>query len=379
VIVKFGARNFYSFKEGFEVDLTLSDKKTGKEISNVLAIKGANASGKTNVLKLLSFVTSFAKNSFSNIMPDEKIPIRSFFSSTDPVEMFIEFLEEGIEYKYELSLTQEQVISEKLSKKEKRWTPIIWRNNNNVDCISQYNEIKTISVRKNASIFSTSFQHKMYSIIDLENIFTITKIITNVNALGKDELPIDQQAASKFYYLNEDVFEFVKEILKKSDTGIKDIKIFDKENAETGKKEYFPVFYFSQENTENMLTFHEQSSGTKELYRQLGLYKISLATGNTLVLDEFDTNLHPDLLPMLVDLFENKETNPHNAQMIFTTHHTEIMNKLGKYKIVLVNKEDNESFLYRLDEIPGDMIRNDRAITPIYNAGKIGGKPKISA
>jgi hypothetical protein len=139
----------------------------------------------------------------------------------------------------------------------------------------------------------------------------------------------------------------------------------------------FFICYFSKSKKEKFLTFQEQSSGTKELYRQLGLYKIALSNGKTLVLDEFDINLHPDLLPLLVDLFEDKKTNPYNAQMIFTTHHTEIMNKLGKYKIVLVNKEDNESFLYRLDEIPGDMIRNDRPITPIYNAGKIGGKPKI--
>jgi hypothetical protein len=43
----------------------------------------------------------------------------------------------------------------------------------------------------------------------------------------------------------------------------------------------------------------------------------------------------------------------------------------------LVNKEDNESFAYRLDEIPGDILRNDRPILPAYNDGKIGGIPKL--
>jgi len=50
---------------------------------------------------------------------------------------------------------------------------------------------------------------------------------------------------------------------------------------------------------------------------------------------------------------------------------------MGKYRTFLVNKTDNESFGYRLDEIPGEMLRNDRSITPIYNAGKIGGIPRI--
>jgi hypothetical protein len=53
------------------------------------------------------------------------------------------------------------------------------------------------------------------------------------------------------------------------------------------------------------------------------------------------------------------------------------MDKLGKYKIVIVNKEENESYLYRLDEIPGDILRPDRPITPAYRANKIGGKPRI--
>jgi len=41
-----------------------------------------------------------------------------------------------------------------------------------------------------------------------------------------------------------------------------------------------------------------------------------------------------------------------------------------------VNKDENKSYSYRLDEIPGDMIRNDRPIEPIYRSGKIGGVPR---
>jgi AAA15 family ATPase/GTPase len=78
-------------------------------------------------------------------------------------------------------------------------------------------------------------------------------------------------------------------------------------------------------------------------------------------------------------LFDDPEKNINNAQLIFTTHNTDIMDKLGKYRVVLVNKQDNESFLYRLDEIPGDILRNDRSIIPAYKAGKIGGKPRLTA
>jgi AAA15 family ATPase/GTPase len=376
MILKFGAKNFYSFKEGFEVDLTLNEKiSEGKGFTNVLAIKGANASGKTNVLKLLSFISSFAKNSFSEVKPDEKIFISSYFDNDEPIDMFIIFLENGIEYKYELSLTQESVLYENFYKKEKRWSKIIWRDKNIINAISDFEEIKSIKVRPNVSFLSTALQHDLQSIKPLNNLFEL--IMTNVYALGRHDGPIDYQGASKFYYDNKQIFEFVKEILQKSDTGIDDMNILQREDKETGNISYFPVFYFIINNERKRLFFHDQSSGTKSLFTQLGLYKIAVDIGKPLILDEFDINLHPDLLPMLVDFFENDEINTQNAQLIFTTHHTEIMNKLGKYKVVFVNKEENESFLYRLDEISGDLLRNDRAISPVYNAGKIGGKPKI--
>jgi len=377
MILKFGAKNFYSFKEGFEVDLTLNEKiSEGKGFTNVLAIKGANASGKTNVLKLLSFISSFAKNSFSEVKPNEKILISSYFENDDPIEMFIIFLENGIEYKYELSLTQESVIYERFYKKEKRWSKIIWREKNKIDAISDFEEIKSIKVRPNVSFLSTALQHDLQSIKPLNNLFEL--IMTNVYALGRHDGAINYQSASKFYYENKQIFKFVKEILKKSDTGVDDIDILKQEDKETGEISYFPLFYFIINKERKTLFFHDQSSGTKSLFTQLGLYKIALDIGKPLVLDEFDINLHPDLLPMLVEFFENDKININNAQLIFTTHHVDIMNKLGKYKVVVVNKEENESFLYRLDEIPGDLLRNDRPISPVYNAGKIGGKPKIA-
>ena len=95
------------------------------------------------------------------------------------------------------------------------------------------------------------------------------------------------------------------------------------------------------------------------------------------MLDEFDINLHPDILPLLLNLFNDEQKNPHNAQMIFSTHDTSIMDRLGKYRTYLVNKKNNESFGYRLDEIPGDILRNDRPVSTPYRNGKVGGVPKV--
>ena len=95
------------------------------------------------------------------------------------------------------------------------------------------------------------------------------------------------------------------------------------------------------------------------------------------MIDEFDIYFHPHILPKLLELFINPEINTRSTQLIFTTHNSEILDKISKYRTYLVNKEYNESYCYRLDEIPGDILRNDRSISKVYNSGKIGGVPRI--
>lgn len=107
------------------------------------------------------------------------------------------------------------------------------------------------------------------------------------------------------------------------------------------------------------------------------LYFYTLDLGGILAIDEFDCNLHPDLLPKLVELFSSEESNPNHAQFIFSTHDTSIMDELGKYRVYLVNKKNNASYIYRLDELPSEILRNDRKITPLYRRRKIGGVPNF--
>ena len=377
MLLEFGARNFYSFKEGFEVSMRLGDScpdkiSKGKSYANVLAVKGANASGKTNVLKVFWFLSNFVLNSF-NQKPDTELDFYSFFKNDDLTDIYIIFLDNKIEYRYELELTRKKIVSETLYRKDKRDTKIVERKDNNI--ILRIDEFKTLDIMKlrdNASLISTANQ---YDIDETKIIYRLFEnLLTNVSSLGRHDNVVGKEVISKLYYNDKIEFQFVKDILSISDTGIEDITIIKDENRVTKEIKYLPIFHYKDDKT---LFFEEQSSGVQALFLQLGLYKAVLETGGVLILDEFDINLHPDLLPMLIDFFDNKEKNPNNAQLIFTTHHTDIMDKLGKYRVVLVNKEDNESYLYRLDEIQGDMLRNDRSIVQKYKEGKIGGKPRF--
>lgn len=382
MILEFGAKNFFSFKEGFMVNLRLNKScpefiSNNKDYINLLSLQGANASGKTNVLKLLSFVNYFVLHSFSGSKPDEIIPFNSYFNNNEETEIFIVFLDKEIEYTYELKLTNERIISEVFYKKNKRVQQIIKRSGNKLEISTGiFKELKAMKLRDNVSLVSTALQYEMESINGIANLFR-NILAPNVSEEGLHTDNWNYKAMSEYYFDNKELFSFVKKILKKADNGISDIKIVEKENDATGDIEYFPIFIYNINSKKHVLKYYEQSSGVKSLFIQLGFYKLALIDGCTLILDEFDINLHPDLLPMLIDLFEDTKINKNNGQLIFTSHNDAIMNKLSKYRIILVNKDDNESYLYRLDEIPGDILRNDRSISSVYNTGKIGGKPKL--
>ncbi len=378
MLLEFGARNYFSFKEGFEASLRLNNNcpesiSHGKEFTNVICVKGGNASGKTNILKTIDFIRNFCIDSF-RMKPDDEIMLESFFESKDPTDFYIVFKIDDIEYRYELETTQQNVISEVLYKKIKRNTKIVERKYNEIIYTNKdYDEIKMMKLRNNASFISTAHQYDFKSI---NNVYSFFKnIVTNVNNFGYHGFNPDISKISELYLQNEKAFTFAIEQIKKCDVGINDIKIFDRD-LDNGDKSYFPIFYHDLEDRVEALTIHYESSGTKALYSTLFLYKAILDVGGVLVLDEFDINLHPLILPKLIKLFD-EEANQKDAQLIFTTHNNKIMDELGKYKTILVNKEKNCSFAYRLDELPGDIVRNDRQISNIYFSGKLGGVPKI--
>ncbi len=381
MLIGFGGKNFYCFKEGVEVSLKLK-KNCPKEISNgkkytdLLCVKGNNASGKTSVLKIITFLAAFCQNSF-NYKPEELIPLETFFHNEDQSEFYFEFISNGVEYRYEVVLTLKEVIKETIFRKVKRFKPVLTREYNEITHhIQEIKEIEVVKLRSNASIISTAHQYSIESEL-FKDIYTFTeKISSNVNMFGLSPTMSDFSTITRFYHDFPKVFKFAKKILMECDLGISNIEIKKKKDPEEGNI-YYPVFTHKNLNTKKKLFYESQSSGTKSLYKQLWLYMIALDWGGILILDEFDINLHPHILPVLLRRFTEKKTNPNNAQLIFTTHQTEILDFLGKHKSIFVNKEDNESYSYKLDELSGNLVRNDRSLIPLYNSGKIGGVPNL--
>lgn len=372
-------KNFFCFKEGANFSLKLDKNcpttiSKGNKFTRTLCIKGANASGKTHALKGLSYLGWFCASSFI-AKPEAPIGVIPFFSSKKPVELYAEFSVGDVTYLYELSIVKNEVKRETIYKTIERRKKILERKNNEITLLSEeLGRLKTINLRKNASVISTAHQYEFNELNDVYSFFT--NIISNVNFGGLNENDLDINVVSKIMESDDSLRKFINLFIANCDTGVSEIEI-RKTKTEDGTDEFYPVFIHESDGKKHGISRLTESSGTKMLFRELPRYKHALDTGGVLILDEFDRHLHPHILPKLIDLFEEPGINLHNAQFIFTTHDSEILNQQGRYKTYLVNKENNACFTYRLDEIPGDVLRNDRPILPAYNDGKIGGVPKL--
>lgn len=346
----------------------------GLEFATALSIQGANGSGKTQLMKALPFVARFCTNSFASD-PEDELLFSPFFNNTENSEFFVEFSEDGLQFRYELICTEHKVISEVVYQKKIKKTKIFQRDLNQITyTTAKLDSLKGIKLRKNASIISTAHQYELKGLASLYKFFN--KVRSNVGYGGLREKKIDMQSVSKYLYSDDDALQFVSSFISDCDTGIESIKITSRK-TEDGKEQFTPLFVHSNEGKNHSVTQYTESSGTKALYRDLPMYRIVLKSGGVLIIDEFDLHLHPLILPKLLGLFSDKESNPRNAQIIFTSHHPDLLDVLGRYRVYLVTKRDNESFALRLDEIPGDMLRNDRSIIPAYKDGKIGGVPRL--
>ena len=403
--------NFCSFVEPEQISFVVDAKApdtyqfvhaaSKARLSKAQALIGPNASGKTNALRTLTFVAWFVRDSHRVLEPDELIPVdeHRFYgdeSGQPPMKFLLQFeLPEtkGTVYRYELELTTERVLHEKLSQKvdSKKFRYLIKRDYSHGKDTVETKELSlgisdkmfSTLLRSNASVLSTARQLKLSALTPVLSFFD--SIVSNVDRYGlRFHTRHDPTNSAQFFNENKGLFQQAKHILTGLDFGIADIQLlsesvlFEGENEPTEIVIPFAVHRIKEQ--EYKLPFWSESGGTQVLFSLLRWLLPVLKNGGVAVFDDFDSELHPHMLPRLFELFFEPSTNPHNAQLIFSTHaYPEVYRRFDKRQITIVEKgEDGISHLYRLDSIKdaqGKGIRQDDNMLAKYDAGAYGGVP----
>jgi len=402
MIHKFSLKNFYSFKDENEVSFIV-DKNAPKtdsyaksafdvRINKTAAVLGANASGKTNLLRALPFLSWFIKDSFSlklneTIYYNKVADINPFlFDKTvvsKPIDLSVQFEMKKEIYEYNLRFIADKVIFEELKiKKEKRFNKLFkreWKGEN-----KKYNlELNNYKLptdfekvlRDNTSIISTASMFGHQSSVSIVKYWN--NLTSNITELGISDYNLYD--AAEFFYGNSKTKKEADKLLLQFDLGLSKIEI-RKFKSRTDKKKniYLPCGIHKIKNSKEILSlpFFDESRGTQNLFSLLKPILKVLDSGGMLVLDEFDADLHPQMIPELVNLFSSKIYNPKNAQLFFSTHSPQILNDLDKYQIFFTEKGgDGASEIWRLDDIKG--VRSDDNYYAKYISGAYGGVPNI--
>lgn len=389
-------KNFQSIRDEVEVSLLLnsrapSDFRTLKTIdeqkaTKVLALIGANGSGKTNVLKTLAFLHWFIEDSFIGLKPEDPIPVSPHFANQEhPIEFELEFELQGKIWLYQLTLNEQQVLHESLYRKDYRFVYIFkrdWDEQAQSYVIKLKDEFdfslkEAQKVRLNASLIATAAQYGQ----SLATQLTQLNVRTNLTMMGKYSFSDFEQllTAAETVQQQPELLQKLSRLLANWDLGLSEVRIKQEQVTDkAGNKQtlYIPMGLHQVDDQSYELMLWQESSGTRSAFVLLSKLLPILQAGGLVVIDELESDLHPHMLAAILDLFFVPEINQHNAQLIFSTHSHEVLNMLCKEQIVLVEKDAELSTeAYRLDEVEG--IRADDNIYAKYMAGAYGAIPEI--
>jgi AAA15 family ATPase/GTPase len=417
MLIEFTVGNYRSFKEPVTLSMVaakLTSKNKELDESNVFpvdsklrllksaAIYGANASGKSNLAKALNFMRWFIINSSRETQSTDQIGVEPFRLSTEtdtePTFFEIVFVMDGQRYRYGFEATPERVISEWLFYVPKsRETLLFERTLDKITTTKVYNaEGLSRITRQNALFLSVSAQ---FSVKIAEKILSWVKIqlkiISGLGDKGYRGYTVD-------CLVNEKHKPEIVQLLKKLDFGFSDLQVEESEiTADLLPKEMPDVLKrrilrdggkmvsiqtihrrFDKNGNfvaEELFDLDEQESeGTQKIFALVGPLIDTFKTGKVLVIDEFDARMHPLISHAIVDLFNSNETNPHNAQLIFMTHDTNLLSdKLFRRDQIWFTEKNRYGVtdLYSLAEYK---IRNDEVFEKNYIKGKYGAIPLIA-
>ena len=393
MIRKIKFSNFYSFDGEQEIDFLAKKKKTydyfnsksGDQITKIAGFIGGNASGKTNVMRFLSFLSYFVCISKKEDESNYYQAFKTFFNNDKVSDFYIEFEKNNFIYFYDFSIKDNIIISERLSlkeiKKNARQNEVFVREDEksyhlNKKFFVDFPEKSLKNIRPDMSF--VAFIKSNYNVEIINNVYKyFNSFKTNINEKGEMNNSLYKFRILDLYIKDKKLKEKMDNFIRHFDIGLNSLDIKKKIiNIKNEQKTQISIQgIHNTKGDDKKLDFDYESRGTRSLFFTLANVLYALKNNNVVIIDEIETGLHPEALNKIINYFID-ENEKGQAQLLFSSHSLGFMNKLDMHQIFLVEKNDNcQSFTYRLNQV--DTVRTDDNFLSKYMTGAYGAFPKI--
>lgn len=380
MVLEIRLSNMFSFRDEVTLDLQAAKIQTkkarelegnlfsvdGEQMLKSVALFGANASGKSNVIKAIRACVNMVRSSH-NYNVDTRFAISPFkFEdyANKPSSFYIRFLLNGVEYEYSFSFMHDEIITETLYYYPNgRKSLVFSRDESRGTEKKDIYEFKTV-IKRPFDVADNTSKKTLYisraSQMDRE-------IAQKIFLFFCNDIVLDYQVANidSLDNLFKERKEQMLEVLRTADSDIIDFKI--QNNAITTFHRTNPSVAFDFET--------EESEGTKTLFRMMVRMIGIIHEGKMLLVDEIDSSLHTQLVEFVIGMFNHSD----HAQLIYTTHNTHLLNTdfQRRDQVYFVNKrEDGSSDLYSLFDFKD--FRDTLDMEKAYLQGRFDAIPYIS-
>lgn len=415
MLLQFYFSNYRSFKGEGILDMRASGSNElsshvrnnlNERVLPVTAIYGANASGKSSVFEAFQFMALCVLESLSFSDDDKKNPYKlkvdsfKFSKSREkPSEFEINYIDKKgkkeLYYNYGFKIDNSGILEEYLTsntktgvKRNEDYTYIFKREKNQKlyldSSIEKFRENLEISLKEKTLLVSLGAKLNIDEFIRVRTWFINTEVINFSNSLYGAFL---ENILPNNIIESEEVRKNLVSFINSFDDSIIDIEVEKISAIDENDKDNYRVFTIHKSDkgtSTTRISMNEESSGTKKMFSLYQTLLDVLRKGGVFFADELDIKLHPLLMRNILLTFTDKEKNPNNAQLIFTTHNTIYMDMdlLRRDEIWFVEKNNGVSNLYSLDDITnekGEKVRKDSNYEKHYLLGNYGAIPNLKS